>query len=78
MTGAVAVVVPFGGRARLPLLDATLAALRRCGGEHQLIVSEHGTTACGHDVAARWGADHVFNWGDGGFDKARALNLGPT
>ncbi len=70
------IVIPYGGRHRLPLLDAVLGRLRRCTGVDQVIVSELGPEQLATEVAARWGADLVFTHLDGPFDKPRALNTG--
>lgn len=75
-THGLSVVVPFGGRARLPLLAATLAGLRQSPAVEQVIVVEAGEEEAALEVARRWDADHLRLAVAGPFDKARALNLG--
>jgi hypothetical protein len=75
-SNGLSVVIPSGGRARLALLDAALASMRRCAGIDQIIVSELGPEAAALDVARRWGADHLFTHAPGPFDKVRATNTG--
>ncbi len=75
-SNGLSVVIPYGGRTRLPLLDATLASMRRCAGIDQIIVSELGAEAVAFELAQRWGADHLFTHAPGLFDKVRATNTG--
>ena len=70
------VVIPFGGRARLKLLDAVLRSLRACGGVDQIVVSELGRAAVAAETAARWAADYIFTLGGERFNKCRAMNAG--
>jgi hypothetical protein len=70
------VVIPHGGRERLPLLDHCLAELRRALPHSALILAELGETPLAAEAAARVGARHVFAAHSGPFERARALNLG--
>lgn len=76
MTAGVSVVVPYGGRERLPLLEGTLASLHRSIGDIQIIVAEVGSEAVALDLARNANADYVFERRDGAFLLARARNLG--
>ena len=76
MGDGVSVVIPTGGRARLHLLDAMLARLRRCDGIDQIILSELGEEACALDVAQRWDAEHLFTAMPAPYDRAAARNAG--
>ncbi len=70
------VVIPCGGEERLPLLAASLCALRQSAPHEQVVLVESGTAPLAGTLARRWGADHVFIESDGPFDRARLLNTG--
>ena len=72
----VSVVVPHGGRERLPQLTTMLATLRQRGGIEEVIVVEMGAQPVAQDVAARWADKHLFIEHHGAFERARALNAG--
>jgi len=72
----ISVVIPTGGAARLKLLAATLASLRRCAGVAQIILSEAGDRPHALDLARQWDADHLFTFAPGPFDRAAARNAG--
>lgn len=76
MSVGVSVVVPYGGKERLPLLKGTLASLHRSIGDIQIIVAEIGRDPLALDPARNANADYVFERRDGAFLLARARNLG--
>ena len=74
--GRVAVVIPHGGRERLPLLVATMASLRQAPAVGDVIVVEMGVSPVAAEVALRWGCRHLFIEHADAFERARALNAG--
>src|SRR4051794_20917104 len=72
----VSVVVPHGGEERLPLLVATLIALRRQSSVGEVIVAELGERPTAESAAATWADKHLFVEHHGAFERARALNAG--
>jgi hypothetical protein len=72
----VSVVIPHGGRERLPLLAATLASLRQAPAVGEVIVVEMSETPFAQTLAARWADRYVFIEHRGAFERARALNAG--
>ena len=71
---SVSVVIPHGGRERLPHLAAVLATLRQRAGIAEVVVVELGTVPLAVDLARRWQVAHLFVRHDGAFERARALN----
>ena len=72
----VSVVVPHGGRDRLPHLAASLANLAGHAGVTDVIVVEIGKSPDAVAIAQRWGAKYVFVHNGDTFERARALNVG--
>ncbi len=72
----VSVVVPHGGRERLPLLAATLASLRQSPAVAEIVVVELGPAPVAEALALRWADRHLFVDHDGAFERATALNAG--
>jgi hypothetical protein len=72
----ISVIIPHGGRERLPLLAATLASLCQAPAVGEVIVVEMGTEPLAAELALRWAARHLFIAHDGAFERARALNAG--
>jgi SAM-dependent methyltransferase len=72
----VSVIIPHGGRKRLPHLTATLANLRQCQGVSEVIVVEMDQAPFAADVARRWADKYVFIRNAGPFHKGRAMNTG--
>lgn len=72
----VSVIVPHGGRERLPLLAATLASLAQAPAAADVVVVELGAQPVAAALAAHWGARHLFVEHAGPFERARALNAG--
>ena len=73
---SVSVVVPHGGRERLPLLTAMLAGVRQCRHVGEVIVVELGAEPLAREIAQRWADVYLFGNLSGPFDRARALNMG--
>lgn len=73
---SVSVVVPHGGRERLPLLTAMLAGVRQCRHVGEVIVVELGAEPLAREIAERWADVYLFSRLAGPFERARALNLG--
>jgi predicted O-methyltransferase YrrM len=74
----VSVVVPHGGRDRLPQLAAALASLRQQESVNEVIVAEMGTEPTAQELARSACAKYVFIVADGPFERARALNVGSS
>ncbi|WP_127995381.1 glycosyltransferase [Piscinibacter defluvii] len=72
----VSVVVPHGGRERLPLLAATLASLRQSSAVAEIVVVELGAEPVAEALSLRWADRHLFIAHDGAFERATALNAG--
>jgi len=72
----VSVIIPHGGRERLPHLTATLANLRQCQGLHEIIVVDMGETPYAEETARRFADKYVFVHHVDAFQRARALNIG--
>ena len=72
----VSVIIPQGGRDRLPHLAATLANLRDCAGVAEIIVVELDEGPFARDAARRLADKYVFSYSIGLFHKSRALNIG--
>ena len=72
----VSIVIPHGGRERLDLLRATLAATADTRLVAEVIVAEMDAAPCADDIAQQCGAHYVFVRGDSGFNKARTINVG--
>lgn len=72
----VSVIVPHGGADRLPLLATTLPRVALLPGVAELIVAELGPEPTAADTARAAGALYLFLYGDGPFNKSRALNAG--
>lgn len=72
----VSVVIPQGGRERLPLLAATLAAVARAPLVGEIIVTEMDEAPAAEALCRQFGAHHVFIRRDGEFNKARTINVG--
>jgi hypothetical protein len=72
----VSVVIPHGGKDRLPLLAATLASLRQAPAAAEIIVVELGPEPVANDLALRWADAYVFIEHSGAFERATALNAG--
>lgn len=75
-SASVSVVIPHGGRERLPHLSTTLAHLASLTAVAEIIISELGLQPEAAEVARRWRVRHVFSRCDGPFERARALNIG--
>ena len=73
-TESVSVVIPHGGRERLPHLATVLATLRQRAGIAEVVVVELGTMPLAAELARRWQVAHLFVRHDGEFERARALN----
>ena len=76
--GDVTVVVPvrIDSPDRLRNLDLALSWLTRWFDGQQTLVLEHDSAARATEVAARYGAEHLFIHSDGCFHKSRVFNLG--
>ncbi len=72
----VSVVIPHGGKNRLPHLRTCLANLRQCADVGEIIVVELDETPFAERTARRWADKYVFLHLDGQFERARALNTG--
>ncbi|HEX5453991.1 MAG TPA: glycosyltransferase family 9 protein [Stellaceae bacterium] len=72
----VSIVVPQGGRERLDRLRTTIEAARKSPLVAEIVVAEMDEAPCADDLARRLGAHYVFIDGRGGFNKARAVNVG--
>ena len=72
----VSVVIPHGGRERLDLLAATVAAAACNALVAEIIVAEMDVAPQVQDMARQLGARHVFIRSEGGFNKARTVNVG--
>jgi hypothetical protein len=71
------VVIPYGGgETQLGNLRAVLDHVRRAGGAHDLVVVEMDTVPHADRIVERAGGRHVFARSDGGFWRARAMNVG--
>ena len=73
-TESVSVVIPHGGRERLPHLATVLATLRQRTGIAEVVVVEMGPVPVAAELAQRWQVAHLFVRHDGPFERARALN----
>jgi GT2 family glycosyltransferase len=74
--GGVSIVIPHGGRERLPHLAQTLASLRRIREALEIIVVEMDASPHADEVARRLADGYVFIRNEGVFHKARAMNAG--
>jgi SAM-dependent methyltransferase len=72
----VSVIIPHGGRERLPHLTATLANLGQCHGAHEVIVVDMGEAPYAEETARRFADKYVFVRHLDAFQRARALNIG--
>jgi GT2 family glycosyltransferase len=72
----VSVVIPHGGRERLPHLATTLARLKEIEGVGETIVVEMDEESHALGVARRLADSYVFIRHNGIFHKARAMNAG--
>lgn len=72
----VSVVVPHGGRNRLPHLRSCLANLRQCEAVGEIIVVEMDEFATAEMIARKWADKYVFLKKREFFERARALNVG--
>ncbi|HEX8559489.1 MAG TPA: glycosyltransferase [Pyrinomonadaceae bacterium] len=72
----VSVVVPHGGRERLPHLATTLERLRRVAGVLEVAVVEMDDAPHALPVARRLADAYAFVRSDGVFHKARVMNAG--
>jgi hypothetical protein len=70
------VIVPFGGKNRLGLLEATIAGLCNSSAVDQIVIVEFGSEPLALEIAQRWLTDFLFIFSEGAFDKARCLNAG--
>lgn len=72
----VSVVIPHGGKKRLPLLRACLANLRQCADVEEIIVVEMDETPAAAAISRKWADKYVFKHFSGLFERARALDVG--
>ncbi|HEY8561399.1 MAG TPA: glycosyltransferase [Pyrinomonadaceae bacterium] len=72
----VSVVVPHGGKYRLPHLRASLANLRQCAAVGEVIVAEMDEDPHALETARRWADKYVFIEKNESFERARAINAG--
>ncbi len=72
----VSVVIPQGGRERLPLLAATIAAVRRSPLVGEIVVAEMDEAPAAEALCRQLGAHYIFIKRDGEFNKARTVNIG--
>lgn len=72
----VSVVIPHGGRERLPHLTATLVNLQQCQGFNEIIVVDMGQAPYAQGIARRLADKYVFVHHTDAFQRARALNIG--
>ncbi len=68
------IVIPFGGRDRLPLLERTLLAVAASGASEVIVVEMAEDEPCARDAVAAAGFQHVFIRDV--FHKTRAMNAG--
>lgn len=68
------VAIPFGGRDRLRNLEVVLKQVHAAG-VGEIVVCESDTNPLARDLAARFGARHVFVPHHDGFHKARVMNV---
>jgi ADP-heptose:LPS heptosyltransferase len=74
-TPPVTVVIPHGGRERLDLLATTLKTATRNRLVCEVIVAEMDDAPHAQDLVQRLAARYVFIRADGGFNKARTINV---
>lgn len=74
----VSIVIPHGGKDRLPHLRACLANLRQCADVGEIIVVEMDKTPLAAEIARKWADKYVFIHRSDLFERARALNTGST
>jgi Capsular polysaccharide synthesis protein/Glycosyl transferase family 2 len=72
----VSVIIPHGGRERLPHLTATLVNLQQCQGLNEIIVVDMGEAPYAEEIARRFADKYVFVYHRDAFQRARALNIG--
>jgi hypothetical protein len=72
----VSVVIPHGGKKRLPLLRSCLANLRQCADIKEIIVIEMDETPTAAEISRKWADKYVFKHFSGLFERARALDVG--
>ncbi|MEP6904268.1 MAG: glycosyltransferase, partial [Actinomycetota bacterium] len=72
----VSVVIPHGGKYRLPHLRACLANLRQCRQVGEIIVVEMDESPLAVELARRWADKYVFIRRTDLFERARTLNIG--
>lgn len=72
----VSVVVPHGGRNRLPLLRTCLANLRQCAHVGEIVVVEMDERPLAENIARRWADKYVFLPRAGEFERGKTLNVG--
>ena len=72
----VSVIIPHGGRERLPHLTTTLVNLQQCQGFNEIIVVDMGEAPYAQDIARRLADKYVFVHHTDAFQRARALNTG--
>ncbi|HEY0461057.1 MAG TPA: glycosyltransferase [Pyrinomonadaceae bacterium] len=72
----VSIVVPHGGKNRLPHLRTCLANLRQCRDVGEIIVVEMDTAPRAAELARKWADKYVFLPQEDLFERARALNTG--
>jgi len=72
----VSVIIPHGGRERLPHLTATLVNLQQSQRFNEIIVVDMGQAPYAEDIARRFADKYVFVNHRDAFQRARALNIG--
>jgi hypothetical protein len=72
----VSVVIPHGGKYRLPHLRACLTNLRQCEVVGEIIIVEMDETPRALKTARKWADKYVFVQKKNLFERARTLNLG--
>lgn len=72
----VSVVIPHGGKKRLPLLRACLVNLRQCADVKEIIVVEMDEAPTAAEISRKWADKYVFKHFSGLFERAHALDVG--
>jgi SAM-dependent methyltransferase len=72
----VSIIIPHGGRERLPHLMATLVNLQQSRRFYEIIVVDMGEAPYAEEAARRFGDKYIFVHHREAFQRARALNIG--